>query len=460
MARRFNRATGQYEEDDGAGRWMPVTDQQLQQQAGAAPHTEPQAVAPATMPPSAPGGFGGGSTANPEPSSYPGPFGEFGRMVRDRIQNSAWFDGGNRAVNDAGQPAPSGSVAGAAAGRAGANPPPPLNFGSGTLPEDQALIDALTGLQTALGTSPTITAPQLPEVPAAMFEADPGLQTLVDHATRRQGQVDQLIAELRSGREGDVNRTTNKWVTLGRWLSDWSATGDATQGGAAMARVLRENNDMREDLRRETLAYIQMGMTAEDAVVQAQAALLSGQAQARRELAAAQYGRSTQQVGLDFQASQANAEAAGRGATARANAAVTIAEAQRDIAARSREQRNRTAEIFSQDPRYSRQAFGEIAGNVTGDQRTADALTGVMSQQQESLALMNYIVSAQGSRDRTALQFLRQWDPTLNEDALRRSTPQALMMRLTQSPQSRGAFARNRDMLIRSMQFGGMQPAQ
>lgn len=354
-----------------------------------------------------------------------------------------------------------GGNIGAAAGRAGANPPPPLNFGSGTLPEDQALIDALTGLQTSLGTSPTITAPQLPEVPAAMFEADPGLQTLVDHATRRQGQVDQLIAELRSGREGDVNRTTNKWVTLGRWLSDWSATGDATQGGAAMARVLRENNDMREELRRETLAYVQMGMSAEDAVVQAQAALLSGQAQARRELAAAQYGRSTQQTGMDFQASVANAESQGRGATARANAAVTIAEAQRDIAARGREQRNRTAEIFSQDPRYSRQAFGEIAGNVTGDQHTAEALTGVMSQQQESLALMNYIVSAQGSRDRTALQFLRQWDPTLNEDALRRSTPQALMMRLTQSPQSRGAFARNRDMLIRSMQFGGMmQPAQ
>lgn len=407
-------------------------------------------------------GFGGGDPQPTEPTSYAGPYGTepIRQAIGNRIANSAW--GGMGSTSDlTSSRIPPGVVMGITAGEHGRHPPPPLSFGGDLRPEDQQYLEALTNLSETLGSTPTITAPQLPEVPAGMFEADPGLQTLADHATRRQGQVDELIAELRAGRENDVNRTTNKWVTLGRWLSDWSATNDPTQAGAAMSRVLRDNDDMRQELRHETLQYVQMGMSAEDAVIQAQAALLSGQAEARRQLAAAQYQRATGQTQMDFNAQVATTEAAGRGASARANALVTIAEAQRAAAERGREERNRTAGILSNDPRYSNQAFGELSRNTTSDPATQDALTNTMIDQQQNMALMNYIVSAQGSRDRNALQFLRQWDPSLNEDALRRSTPQALMMRLTRTPAARAAFDRNRDQLIRSMQFGGMsQPAQ
>ena len=487
MTRRVNQTTGQEEELVG-NEWRPVTTASPLSVSSATP--EGQVVDMTNRPMPSNGGFGYTPTPHVAMRRAPMIPGTADRATRGEalaadvldwsyipftadwnhnvmasignvgIDVENWLNVPNPGAS--GSSSELGSTFGAAAGQRGAEigAQQPLAFGDGILPEDQAYIDALTQLQSTVGNTTPITAPQLPEVPAAAFEVDPGLQRLVEHSQNRQGQVDQLISQLRGDREGEVGRATSKWMTLARWLGQVAQADDLSQGGVIMERVLRDNQDMRDELRQETLQYIQMGMSAEDAVIQAQVALLSGQAQARREQAMAGYNRDTAQTQLDFNASVANTEASGRGATARANAAVAIAEAQRDIAARGREQRNRTAEIFSQDPRYSRQAFGEIAGNVTGDQRTADALTGVMSQQQESLALMNYIVSAQGSRDRTALQFLRQWDPTLNEDALRRSTPQALMMRLTQSPQSRGAFARNRDMLIRSMQFGGMQPAQ
>ncbi len=76
-------------------------------------------------------------------------------------------------------------------------------------------------------------------------------------------------------------------------------------------------------------------------------------------------------------------------------------------------------------------------------------------------ALMSYVAQYAGSDDRQAVQFLRQWDPRLNSQALKTSTPQQLMLRLTQAPQAAAAFSRNREYLLRSQQFGGMMaPAQ
>lgn len=329
---------------------------------------------------------------------------------------------------------------------------PELSFGSELLPEDQALLDALRSLGT------TITAPELPPVPPEMFEVDPGLDRLVTHAQNRQTQINDLIDSLRSEREDEVGRATNKWVTLGRWLSDWASTGDWGQSGAAMTRALQQNQDMRDELRRETLQYIQMGWSAEDAVIQAQVALLSGQADARRQQAAAGYQRDTAQTQLDFSAQTANAQNS-RGV------ALAIAEATRDAMGRAREARTQAAQALTGSPQYSRQAFGEIARNVTSDPGTRDALTGVMEEQQLNSALMGIVAQYAGSQDsaarRQGLQILRQWDPTLNEDALKNSTPQQLMLRLTRTPQARAAFEANREYLIRSQQFGGMmQPAQ
>lgn len=459
MTRRVNQTTGREEELMPDGSWVPVT----------TPSPLAAATSPGGISPPSPSGFGGGSTENPQPQRLPGggpalnipP--DLMEGVGDRIQQ-AWDVGfpQNRGYGQAPTASDFGSSVGADVGQyAVNNPAQPLTFGSGILPEDQAYIDAITQALSGLGGGSTVQAPQLPEIPTQMFEADPGLQTMADHAGRRQTQIDDLISTLRADSQSTLDRNTNKWVTLGRWLSDWSSTGDWAQAGAAMTRVLAQNEDMRRELRDETLQYIQMGWSAEDAVVQAQAALLSGQAQARRELAAAQYNRGTAQTQLDFNAQVANSESASRGASTRANAALAIAEALRGAQGRARESRSTAAQALAGDPRYSNQAFGVLAGNVTDDPATQQALTGSMAEQQLNMALMGYVAQYAGSDDRQALRFLQQWDPRLRLNDLQNSTPQQLMLRLVRTPESRQAFARNRDYLLRSQQFGGMvAPAQ
>lgn len=338
-------------------------------------------------------------------------------------------------------------------------PATPLNL-DGFLSEDQAYIDQLQSLYSTMGEGSPITAPQLPSPSAEMFTPDPGNQVALDHATQRQGQVDELLAELRGGREEEVNRRTSKWATFGRWLGEVSAVDDLSQGGRLMTQVLAENDDMRRDLRNETLQLIQMGWSAEDAVVQAQAQLLSGQAESQRALATAQFGRDTSQTGLDFQASVAEGERTSRGAEQRLNAGVAIAQATRDAQRESRQREDAVLGILSENPQYSNQAFSAMAENLTSDPGTQGAIVSTSQERQLNSALMNYVGQYAGSDNRQALQFLQQWDRRLTKNDLESMTPQQLMMRLTASPMARAAFAANRDYLLRSQQFGAMAPAQ
>lgn len=338
-------------------------------------------------------------------------------------------------------------------------PATPLDLNA-ILPEDQEWIDQLTQLYAGVGQGSPIVAPRLPQPTEAMFTPDPGNQVAFDHATRRQGQVDELLEELRAGREEEVNRRTSKWATFGRWLGEVSAVDDLSQGGRLMTQVLAENDDMRRDLRDETLQLIQMGWSAEDAVVQAQAQLLSGQAESQRALATAQFGRDTSQTGLDFQASIAEGQRTSQGAGQRLNAGVAIAEATREARRATREREDRVLGLLSENPQYSDQAFGAMAENLTTDPATQGAIVSTTQERQLNSALMNYVGQYAGSDNRQALQFLQQWDRRLTKNDLESMTPQQLMMRLTASPTARAAFAANRDYLLRSQQFGAMAPAQ
>lgn len=332
---------------------------------------------------------------------------------------------------------------------------PSIDLGSGYLPADQELLDQLDQISTSIGTAGApITAPQLPQPSAAMYEVDGGHQALADHATRRRGQVDDLIAEMR-GEQGDRRRLSdNKWYILGRWLSDWSATDDPTQAGAAMARVLGQNEDMRRELREETLALTQMGWSAEDAVVQAQASLLSGETQARRELAMASYDRDTRQEQVEFQTDLANQQNQTNSGRESRELMVTRAQIAHEAANRARVEREQVAGVLAQNPEYTSSAFDAMAANLTENPETQAAISQTYGQRQQYTALMGYIAANQGSNDRQVLRFLQQWDPTLRANQLERLSPEALLWRLTQAPNAEAAFAQNRNRLIQSSQFG------
>lgn len=451
MTRRINQTTGQEEEQGADGQWYPA----------ATPSETANRVAPLATPAAV-------NTSLPPAAPPPAPTGPGSRGIIDDIaantwdaysfvgiRPSSWFPGAPDAPNP-------GSHVGASAGAFGSTltPPAPLNL-DGFLSEDQAYIDQLQELYAGIGEGSAITAPQLPSPSAEMFTPDPGNQVVADHATRRQSQVDELLAELRGGREEEVNRRTSKWATFGRWLGEVSAVDDLSQGGRLMTQVLAENDDMRRDLRNETLQLIQMGWSAEDAVVQAQAQLLSGQAESQRALATAQFGRDTSQTGLDFQASVAEGERTSRGAGQRLNAGVAIAQATRDAQRESRQREDAVLGILSENPQYSNQAFGAMAENLTTDPGTQGAIVSTSQERQLNSALMNYVGQYAGTDNQQALRFLRNWDSRLTVNDLENMTPQQLMMRLTSNPSTaRAAFAANRDYLLRSQQFGAMAPAQ
>lgn len=346
-----------------------------------------------------------------------------------------------------------------------AAPTPQLDFTSDMLPEERMVLEALQELQNSTGAIPTITAPRLPSVPEAAFTPDAGLQTLLERATRRQEETQALIEQLRADRGPDMSRGVfgmldPKWVTLGRALGHWSASNDWGAGGEAMMQALQESDQMRRELRDETLALTELGYSAEDAVTEAMVRLTSDQSRVGRELALANYNRDTQQTGLDFQASTANATNQAHGAGERARAGVTIAQTLAEIAHAQRERGDQAAGLLTTDPMYSDQAFGALAGNLSSDPQTQSVLANRASQQQLTSSLMNVVATAAGTEDQIALRFLRQFDPRLTSRDLRQSSPQQLMMRLSRSPQFASALQANRDYLLQAQQFGAAAPSQ
>lgn len=431
MTQRYNQTTRQYEEQLPDGTWQPMS---------SAAAASQMAQTPATGAPrnrdAEPRGFGALSTpaptpADPAPMSL-GPLNDLGVPVQHQPRYNA-------------NPNP-GAAAGATAGRHGANiqARAPLNVEASMLPEDQQLIDTLTELLGNIGAGNAMPpAPTLPTPPAV--EVNPGFQVMADHANRRSSQVDQMIAQMRGENDARLNRAQNKWVIVGRWLSDWSATGDATQAGAAMSRVLSANEDMRQELQRETLLLTQMGWDAQDAVAQAQANLLAGQTAAAQATADRGYDRDVRQTDIESRHAIAGAENAARTTAAQADLTARIAEITHGASSRAREGRREGLAALTEIPGYSRSAWEGLAPESIQDPAARSAVGGHMAQQQQAAGLLAYIATNQGSGNRQALQFLRQWDPSLTQRDLDNTPPPALMMRLRRAPNAAQAFARNPD---------------
>jgi hypothetical protein len=335
---------------------------------------------------------------------------------------------------------PTGSVIG---GIVGSLPPPPqLELNDGLLAADQDLLDALRGIQASIGgTGDLPPARQLPDAPVS--QVDPGLETLLEHMRTRQGQTDALIGDLRADlarRQGDID---NKWKTLGRWLSAWAASGDAAAGGIAMSQVLAENEDMRTALRNETLQLTQLGWSAEDAVIQAQANLLSGQHQARERTADRQYERDVAQIGIENQRDLSLAEIRSRTANSQANMAVQIAQLQREAEDRAQSSRNQALSALTSVPEYSNQAWAGLVPEQIRGTEAGTALATQLAQQNLEQGLMVYLTTNTGNTSAQNLQFLRQWDPRLTRRDLETLGPEALFLRLLQAPNASSAFQRN-----------------
>lgn len=430
MTQRLNQTTGQYEIQQPDGSWRPMATEEVVNNsrstwAGAPPR---QQQAPTS-------GFA--ALATPEPSREPQATPRL-TEYRDNPLQAAELGG----ITWDAPPTTVGTNIGAAAGRHGANLPQPLDLsGVSILPEDQALIDALTQIQAGIGANVTPpTAPQLPTPPAV--EVNPGLEVLANHQQNRSAQVEDLISELRGDIDSRRSAAENKWATLGRWLSDWSATGDLTQAGAAMTRTLQNNQDMRDQLRQETILLTQMGWSQQDALIQAQANLLAGQSAARQATADRVYERDVQQADITAQYENSGYQARTRAAAAQADIAARIAEITRDATGRAREGRNAGLSALTEVPEYSQSAWAALVPDSITDPGARAAVATQMTRQQAESGLFAYIAANQGGGDST-LQFLRQWDPTLRRADLENLTPPQLFYRLNNAAGAQTAYQRN-----------------
>lgn len=434
MTQRYNQTSRQYEEQLPDGTWQPMSSaaaagQMLQTPATGAPRNpqaEPRGFGALSTQPERPETNGFGLAQNPDPRSHPSYPGPAAFAVPPE------------------QATPPGSTVGASAGRHGATyqPPAPLNVEATMLPEDAALIETMQGLLANTGQGNAMPpVPNLPTPPPV--QVNPGFQVLADHANQRSSQVEQMIAQMRGEGEARLGRAQNKWMILGRWLSDWSATGDASQAGAAMSRVLGANEDMRQELQRETLILTQMGWDAQDAVAQAQANLLAGQTAAAQATADRGYERDVRQTDIESRHAIAGAESAARTTSAQADLTARIAEITHGATTRAREGRQRGLAALTEIPEYSRSAWEGLAPDSIQDPQARASVGSHMAQQQQAAGLLAYIATNQGTNNRQALQFLRQWDPSLTERDLNNTPPPALMMRLRSAPGAAQAFARN-----------------
>lgn len=245
---------------------------------------------------------------------------------------------------------------GADAGQIAGATRPPLDFGEPELPESyQQYFDSMEGLISGLGANSTPPpAPQLPAAPT--YEADPGLGRLAEHAETRNTQVSALLEDLRGDLEAEDPQARNRWMRMGEWLSMVAADGRLENAGAIMSDILTRDRAMSRELRREALALTLQGYQFEDAMVQAQANLLTGQHQAAQQTEEASYNRDVAQTGIDTQYEMAGWEASQRSSQATANLMAQLFGETREAQSGAREEHRGAIAGFLDNPDYGEQA--------------------------------------------------------------------------------------------------------
>lgn len=324
-----------------------------------------------------------------------------------------------------------------------APPPPPLNLGPPAIsPSDQQNIEAIHGLADTVGPGTPPATPQLP--PAPTYTADPGLELAATHAQDRSKQVAGLIGDLQAQLKQDSPDARGRWVRLGEFLSAVAANGHLEQAGAIMSGIMARDREMRRELRQESTRLTLQGFSVDDAAVQAQANLLSGQHAAAEHTTEAGYQRGVSQTGLEQQHQGMVFDAQARTADARTRVAEAEIQARADANVRAEARQHAGLTALSGDPTYGAEASTGLAAEAfPGNERAQGALSGVLGRQRAEQGLQAYILSnpRTNANEGQLLRLYREFDPTIRKEDL--DNPQGLFFRLTGSANAEAAFARH-----------------
>lgn len=319
----------------------------------------------------------------------------------------------------------------------------PIDFGQpeGYLPRDETRLQQLRDLLPMIGQVPDIQAPQLP--PAVQQTVDPAFEYLEDHASRRQGQTDELIAERRASIEERRERANNKWLLFGRWLGEVAATNDITQAGAIMANLIQQDQDLLLDLEEEATNLISLGWTAEDAVVEATSRRLSGQHSVESSNAQARDQRAVQQVDIDHRTGLARIDAESRATGARANVLSSIIDAEYEAGTRADERYRQGVAPFTNIPGYELPAYEALAPETLPPEGRSVWANEAVDQQTTQGLLMSITAGLQQENKGPLLALLRQFNPAIQQRDLNNSTPEQLLMLAMTGPNARQALRSN-----------------
>lgn len=337
---------------------------------------------------------------------------------------------------------------------------PPLRNRLELPPEVRQRIERLTAIQEGFGAIQMPGRAEMP--PAPQLEYDAGAQLLADRARERDTETDTFIAEQRALIQEDRDRANNKWLTLGRFFSEWGASGDLSSAGVAMYRALDANADMRRSLRQEEIALMELGMNSEDAAVQAQANLLSGRSIVNNQNAVNRYNRDVADVQSANQHSLTQYNAESNAARTQADLAATIAEIEANAYGTARQQQTQAMTALTQVPDYAPDAWDALARNAgITDPNARGAFVRQQEQQQVEAGLMAYIDANAGTQNnRQFLRTLRQFDSRITENDIRNQSPRQLFMRVMNSPNADAILRANGQQFARYARFAAVAPEQ
>lgn len=333
-----------------------------------------------------------------------------------------------------------GSIIGDDVGRSAAAQAP-LDFGHATPDSiDQQWLSDLTSIFAGIGGGTLPTAPTLPDAPT--YSADPGLQSRADSARDRQTRISGLFDQQYSDLKADDPQNRNRWSRFGEYLSSLAADGNLANAGVLMSDLMQDERDYGQMMNETRLDGQLRGEEFDLVADEADAGVLSGAHNASERTTEARYGRDTNQTQLMANYALAAYEAQQRQAGEAARLATTLADAQHEISGRARDEWRGAVGMFGNVPRYAGQAAEALVPESIGDPRTRSALADGLIQQQAATGLQVYI-QAHSQDVRGLTQFLRQFDPSITEEIVRRSDPMAVFLRAVNGPNAQMAFRSN-----------------
>lgn len=316
-----------------------------------------------------------------------------------------------------------------------------LDFGEPQISDiDQQYLTTLEGLLGNIGGGTPPQAPELP--PAPTYTADPGLRSRADSARDREGRVRGIFDQQYMDMKADDPQNRNRWSRLGEWLSALAANGGLENAGVLMSQLMQEERDYGQRMNETRIDGLLRGEEFDMVADEADAGVLSGQHGAQERTSEAAYNRDLQGVDMRSRYAIAAYEAQQRQAGEAARLAGTVAEAQRNAAGRAEDRHRQAVGMFANIPQYAGQAAEYLVPEGIADPRARSALADGLTQQQATQGLQVYI-QANLSDVRGLTRFLRQFDPSLTEEIVRRSDPMATFLRAINGPNAQQAFRAN-----------------